>query len=44
MLFNAIKKLITAGRTDGLRDRVDVLYAAGSLTTAQYNEIVELLG
>ena len=43
VLYNTIKRLITLGRTDGLREKIDVLYAAGSLTTEQYNELTGTL-
>lgn len=43
VLYNTIKRLITIGRTEGLREKIDVLYAAGSLTTDQYNELVGML-
>lgn len=43
MVYRMILKLIENGQTNGLRDKVDVLYVAGSLTGEQYNEIVALL-
>lgn len=43
MIYRVIKQLITLGRTDGLRDKIDVLYAAGSLDGEQYVELTELL-
>lgn len=43
VLYNIIKRLITLGRTDGLREKIDVLYAVGSLTTEQYNELIGML-
>ena len=43
MIYRVIKQLITLGRTDGLRDKIDVLFVAGSLTDEQYQELVALL-
>jgi len=43
MIYRVIKQLITLGRTDGLRDKIDVLFVAGSLTDEQYQELVEML-
>ena len=43
MVYRVIKQLITLGRTDGLRDKIDVLFVAGSLTDEQYQELVALL-
>lgn len=43
MIYRVIKQLITLGRTDGLRDKIDVLFVAGSLTDEQYRELVALL-
>ena len=42
-LAKIIKKLIEKGRTDGLRERIDVLFAAGRLTEEEYNTLVEML-
>lgn len=44
MVYKALKRLIELGQTEGLRERIDVLYAAGRLTTAQYEELVGMLG
>ena len=43
MIYRVIKQLITLGRTDGIRDKIDVLFVAGSLTDEQYQELVALL-
>ena len=43
MVYRMILKMIENGQTKGLRNKVDVLYVAGSLTDEQYNEIVALL-
>ena len=43
MIYRVIKQLITLGRTEGLREKIDVLYVAGSLTEEEYTELVALL-
>lgn len=43
MLVNTIKLLIRAGRTVGLREKLDTLYALGRLTLAQYNELCGMI-
>lgn len=41
MLFEVLKKLIALkGLTEELREKIDLLYALGRLTTDQYNELV----
>ena len=43
MTYQLIKKLIAAGKTYGLQDKVDVLYTCGRLTDEQYTEVTEQL-
>lgn len=41
MLFEVLKKLIALkGLTEELREKIDLLYALGRLTTEQYQELV----
>ncbi len=42
-LAKIIMKLIEKGRTEGLRERIDVLFAAGRLTEDEYNTLIEAL-
>lgn len=44
MAYTLCKKLIALGRTDGLADKLDVYFAAGRLTEAEYKELMGLLG
>lgn len=44
MLYRVLKKLIETGQTDGLPEKIDVFYATGKLTEAEYVELVALLG
>lgn len=43
MLYRTLKRLIELGRTEGLADKLDIFFAAGKLTEAEYTELVELL-
>ncbi len=43
MLFRTLKKLIEAGRTDGLEDKIDIFYAASKLTTEEYETLIAML-
>ena len=35
--------MIERGQTDGLEDKLDIFFAAGKLTEAEYNELLGLL-
>lgn len=43
MLFNVIKRMIQRGQTDGIREKMDILFVAGSLSEAEYGELLALL-
>ncbi len=43
MLYRTLKRLIELGRTEGLAEKLDIFFAAGKLTEAEYTELVELL-
>ncbi|HHW90923.1 MAG TPA: hypothetical protein GX745_08495 [Clostridiales bacterium] len=43
MLYNVIKRMIERGQTDGLRTKIDVFFAVGSLTETEYNELLAML-
>ena len=43
MLYRTCKRLIERGLTNGLADKLDVLFAAGRLTEEEYKELTELL-
>ena len=42
-MYRIEKRLIELGRTDGLANRIDLLYTLGKLTDEEYKELVELL-
>ena len=44
MLYKTLKKLIALGKTEGLADKLDVYFALGRLTEAEYSELIALLG
>lgn len=43
MLYRTIKRLIEKGNTEGLEEKVDIFFATGKLTEAEYNELMEML-
>ena len=43
MLYRVIKRLIETGATDGLSEKIDMFYAAGKLSEAEYTELTALL-
>ena len=43
MLYRTLKALIKKGKTDGLAEKIDIFFAAGKLTEAEYNELNEML-
>lgn len=43
MLYRTIKRLIELGQTIGLESKIDVFFAAGKLTEAEYNELLAML-
>lgn len=43
MLYRTLKRLIELGRTDGLAEKLDVFYATGKLSEAEYTELTKML-
>ena len=43
MLFRTLKRMIEKGNTDGIAEKIDIFFAAGKLTEAEYTELVALL-
>ena len=43
MLYRTLQRMIERGQTDGLEDKLDIFFAAGKLTEAEYNELLGLL-
>jgi len=43
MLYRTLKRLIEKGQTEGLAEKIDIFFAAGKLTEAEYNELTAML-
>jgi hypothetical protein len=43
MLYRTLKRMIEKGVTDGMQDKLDVLYAADRITESQYLELSAML-
>ena len=43
MLYRTLKRMIERGQTEGLEEKIDVFYAAGKLSDAEYNELIAML-
>ena len=40
MLYRTLQKLIERGLTDGLAGKIDIFFATGKLTEAEYTELI----
>lgn len=43
MIFRTFKKLIENGRTAGIEERIDYMFAVGKLSEAEYAELIAML-
>lgn len=43
MLYRTLKRMIERGQTDGMEEKLDLFYALGKITEAQYTELRNLL-
>lgn len=43
MLFRTLKRMIALGNLDGLEEKMDIFYAAGKLSTDEYDTLCGLL-
>ena len=43
MLYRICKRMITRGQTEGLAEKLDIFFATGRITQAEYTELTELL-
>ena len=43
MLYRVLKRLIEKGQTEGLTNKLDIFFAVGKLTEAEYTELTGLL-
>ena len=44
MLFRTIERMIERGFTEGLREKIDVFFAAGRLSASEYAQLTAMLG
>lgn len=42
-MFEIAKRLIELGKTEGLANRIDILYTLGKLTDEEYKELTRIL-
>lgn len=43
MLYRTLKRMIERGQTEGLEEKMDIFFAAGKLTEAEYTELIGML-
>ena len=43
MLYRTLNRMIERGQTDGMEEKLDLFYALGKITEAQYTELRDLL-
>lgn len=43
MLYRILKRMIERGNTDGIAEKLDIFFAAGKITEAEYTELTAML-
>lgn len=43
MLYRTLKRMIERGQTECLEEKMDIFFAAGKLTGAEYTELIGML-
>ena len=43
MLYRTLKRIIERGQTEGMEEKIDIFFAAGKLTEAEYTELMDML-
>jgi len=43
MLHDVLMRMVSSGNTDGLREKIDVFYAADRLTQEEYTKLTGML-
>lgn len=43
MLYRTLKRMIERGQTEGLKTKLDIFFATGALTEAEYTELIGIL-
>ena len=43
MLYRTLKRMAERGQTKGMEEKIDIFFAAGKLTEAEYTELMDML-
>lgn len=43
MLYRTLKRMIERGQTDGIESKLDIFYATGKISEAEYSELIGML-
>ena len=43
MLYRTLMRMIERGQIDGIENKLDIFYAAGKISEAEYSELVGML-
>ena len=43
MLYRTLKRMIERGSVDGMEEKLDIFFAAGKLSEAEYSELTAML-
>ncbi len=43
MLYRTLKRMIERQQTEGIEHKLDIFYAAGKITEAEYQELLDML-
>ena len=43
MLYRTLKRMIERGQTEGIETKLDIFYAAGKTSEAEYSELIGML-
>ena len=43
MLYRTLKRIIERGQTESMEEKIDIFFAAGKLTEAEYTELMDML-
>lgn len=44
MLYRTLKRMIERGQTEGIEAKLDIFFAAGKISEAEYQELTGMLG
>ena len=43
MLYRTLKRMIERCQTDGMEEKIEIFFAVGKLTEAEYTELIDML-